>query len=80
MGLALGACGPCDSIVSIRMEWRLVRPDGQPIWIETVAGQAKGRFARNEEALFGRAIDDLFLQSERAMVESRAIRQASPGR
>ncbi len=62
------------------MEWRLVKPDGQPAWIEIGAGQAGGKFARNEQMLFGRAIDDLFLQSERAMVESGATRLASPGR
>lgn len=73
----VGACGPCDSIIALKLEWRLARADGRLVWIETVSGQAIGSTGGSVEKPLKAAVEDLFLKSERAMVESRAIRYAA---
>ena len=69
----VGACGPCESIVAMKLEWRLVRADGRPVWIETIGGQATGSTGGSAEKPLKGAVEDLFLRSERAMTESSAV-------
>jgi hypothetical protein len=76
----VGACGPCDSIIALKVEWRLVRADGRPVWVDTIGGQAIGSTGGSAEKPLKAAVEDLFLKSERAMTESRAVLYAASKR
>jgi len=69
------ASGPAESIIAIKVEWVLRRPDGQLIWVQTVGGESRGTGFSDPTEMLGAALEDLFLRSEQAMVETPVIRQ-----
>jgi hypothetical protein len=76
-----GVSGWGEAIMAIKIEWSLTRAGGQPIWIETVGGQATGLSGPTDpEKILKQCIDDVFLRSEKAISESIAIRSFAASR
>jgi hypothetical protein len=64
-------------VMEVGLEWRLVRADRRPVWVDTIGGQATGSTGGSAEKPLKAAVEDLFLKSERAMTESRAVLYAA---
>ena len=69
-----GATAVGESIVSIKIEWRLQSPSGRPIWIDTVSGQSAAALVTDPEKVLEKALEDTWRRSEEAFFSSRAIR------
>lgn len=77
----LGATSIGQSITSIKVEWDLTAPDGKPIWVETVSGEASGSTGwSNPEKVLKQALEMLLSKSQHAMASSEAIRRFAAGR
>ena len=69
-----GATAVGESITSIKIEWSLQTPSGQPIWIETVSGQSSAATSTDPEKVLEKTIEDVLRKSEEAFHSSRALR------
>ena len=72
----IGATSLGDSIIDVKIEWSLKDATGNYLWVETVNGEANGLSAPiHYDGTLKRAVEDLFLNSYKAMLTSKVISQ-----
>jgi hypothetical protein len=77
----LGVSSFGDSIIAIKVEWNLTTPDGKAIWVDTVGGEARGSSGWTKpETILKQALENLWRNSQQAMVSSDAIKRFVPAR
>ena len=60
--------------VAAKVEWRLLRLTGEPIWLESMGARSSGDGGDAEEH-FRKALQTIFLASEQSMSTARSIRE-----
>lgn len=76
IGRTTGATSFGESVIDIKVEWTLIHPDGNQIWVETVDGKGTGSTGwSSPESILKKSLDDLMLNSELSLTSAQAIRE-----
>jgi len=75
-GETSGATAFGKRIVSVKLEWTLNDPKGEPIWVDTFTGEASGSTGGADRSdLLKAAVESALNRSQRALWMSKAVRE-----
>lgn len=74
INLAQSATNFGETMVDIKVEWKLSDSNGNTIWVSTINGQSSAHTgSTNPTIIIGRALEDLLTNSQKAILSAPAI-------